>query len=176
MREIVVELFLLELTPLMTFFLKHMLIKFAETNQHLLWFCVILFQLVSSKFNFVSSKFFIKNVAGWTEESSLLKQGDLIERNWQRNYKYSGSARAEFMDIKNKKKKILNCVCYPVTWLWKHQSILSPLNVFCEQIRQTWLFYLFFLSDGRQLLLPFIFFVIFLLGCCLFGVQSVVQL
>lgn len=45
-----------------------MLIKYAQTNRHLLFFCV-LFQL----------KFFIKSVAGWTEESPLLKHADLIE-------------------------------------------------------------------------------------------------
>lgn len=43
--KIIVDLFLLELTPLLTFFLKQILIKYAQTNQHLLCFCVILFQL-----------------------------------------------------------------------------------------------------------------------------------
>lgn len=51
-------------------------------------------------------------------------------------------------------KKNLNCVSYPVTWLWKHQSILSPLNVFCEQIRQMRLF-LSFISVRWQATLTY---------------------
>lgn len=36
-------------------------------------------------FCFNVSKFSVKNVAGQTEESPLLKHGDLMARNWQKN-------------------------------------------------------------------------------------------
>lgn len=105
------------------------------------------------------------------------KCGDLIKKKIDKRIRNIVDVLVlSLWTLKRRKKKL--CFLPSDLTFWKSYRILSPLNVLCEQIRQIGLFLSFIAIKYRQLLLPFIFVVIFnstLFIWCAFCVRTSIK-